>query len=99
MPPADTAFSFRDDLISHPPRSTGVLASADFLKLDQRPISQRPAEPHHGAGARMTHLVHSFWLFVILLCCGVGLSFLGMALQHDHPDRGTVYILRSEAER
>ena len=97
MPPADTAFRFRDDLISHPLRSTGVPPSADFLKLDQRPIPRRPAEPHHGAG--MTHLVHSFWLFVILLGCGLGLSFLGTTLQHDHPDHGAIYILRTESGR
>ena len=54
------------------------------------------------AEIRMTNLIHSFWLFLILFVCGLGLSFLGVALQHDghfFPDRGTIVILTSPGER
>jgi hypothetical protein len=40
----------------------------------------------------MSNLIHSFWLFAILIACGLGLSFL--AIQHDsHSDPATITIL------
>jgi hypothetical protein len=44
----------------------------------------------------MANLFHHFWLFMIMFCCGVVLSLLGLSLQgenHAFPDKSAIYIV------
>jgi hypothetical protein len=44
----------------------------------------------------MANLFHHFWLFMIMFCCGVAISLLGLSLQresHVFPDKDAVYIV------
>jgi hypothetical protein len=44
----------------------------------------------------MANLFQHFWLFMIMFCCGVALSLLGLSLQgesHVFPDKSAVYIV------